>query len=193
MAEVLEAVGEYEDSELSDEDLMLASAHGDEGALDILYLRHKEAVLRFLVYRCGSWAVAEELLQDVWVKLCRNRFSYRVTAKFTTYLYTIVRTTLIDFYRKQPPFSDSVDDLSPSDMPRDAHQPDTLLEQDEQQQRLREALNLLPEEQRQVMQLRLNEDLSAEEIAGIVGVSTNTVKSRIRYATAKLKQAVTDE
>ena len=62
---------------------------------------HKGALYRYMLRHCGSAAVADELFQDVWARLIAARDSYRVTARFTTYLYRIAHNRLVDYYRRQ--------------------------------------------------------------------------------------------
>lgn len=175
-------------SSSDDEVLMLACAKGEMGAFETLYRRHKDPLYRFLLRNCRSQPVAEELLQDVWLKLYRNRAGYYVGAKFTTYLYQIARTRLIDHYRTNPPDAIPVDDLLPSQEPVVGDRPEESVAVADETRRLHIAIARLPLEQREVILLRLEKDMSAEEIAQVVKVSINTVKSRLRYAIAKLKQ-----
>ena len=87
-------------NDYTDEDLMLMYRDGDASAFEILYRRHKGPVYRFILRRCGNTGVAEELFQDVWVKLIQARERYAVSARFTTYLYRIAHNRLIDHFRK---------------------------------------------------------------------------------------------
>lgn len=177
-------------SEQSDETLMLIWVEGDEHAFEALYHRHKDAVYRFLYYRCGSQLHAEELLQDVWLRLHKNREGYYPGAKFTTYLYTIARTRLIDYYRTARPQTDDFDEVAHQKQPSGDELPEQIAEYREGSERLRVAIAALPEDQREVVLMRLDADMSSEEIAAVQGISPNTVKSRMRYAIAKLKQAL---
>ncbi|MCZ7563724.1 MAG: sigma-70 family RNA polymerase sigma factor [Burkholderiales bacterium] len=82
-----------------DEELMLRYRGGDAGAFDELYGRHKGPVFRYLRRQTGDAAVAEELFQDVWMRIINARAEYEVRAKFTTWLYTIARNRLLDHWR----------------------------------------------------------------------------------------------
>src|SRR3989338_1153469 len=85
----------------SDEELMLGYRNGDAAAFEVLYIRHKGALYRYLLRQCRVAVVAEELLQDVWLNLVRARERYEVKAKFTTYLFRLAPNRLIDYYRRQ--------------------------------------------------------------------------------------------
>ena len=83
----------------ADETLMLRYRDGDADAFAALYARHKGALYRYLLRQCGQPALAEELFQDLWLKLIAARAGYTVQARFTTYLYRLAHNRLIDHYR----------------------------------------------------------------------------------------------
>ncbi|HSO79887.1 MAG TPA: sigma-70 family RNA polymerase sigma factor, partial [Chromatiaceae bacterium] len=86
--------------ESSDEQLMLAYRNGDAEAFAILYHRHRGPLYRYLLQGCANPATAEELFQDVWTNLIRVRETYRVEARFTTWLYRLAHNRLVDHYRR---------------------------------------------------------------------------------------------
>ncbi len=178
------------DAERSDEDLMLDYAHGNAAAFDVLYGRHRAPLLRFLVRGLRQRALAEECFQEVWSRVITARDRYRPDAKFTTWLYQIANRLLIDQYRRQSSRPEATADpdtalaLASDDEER---QPDRVLGDFEIRRRLQQALEELPDEQRIAVQLRLEQELSLEEIGEITGVGRETVKSRLRYALDRLK------
>jgi RNA polymerase sigma-70 factor (ECF subfamily) len=84
---------------LSDESLMLAFAKDDVPAFEVLYRRHKDRVYRYVRRRCRERDVAEDLVNDIWMKLVRARHRYRAKAPFASYLLTLAHHRLIDYYR----------------------------------------------------------------------------------------------
>ena len=88
------------DNAAPDEELMNRYRDGDAHAFEVLYTRHKGPLYRYLLRQCGAAALAEELFQDVWMKLIRARERYETRAKFTTYLYHLAHNRLIDHYRR---------------------------------------------------------------------------------------------
>ena len=181
-----------------DEDLMLSYAAGDAVAFEALYARHKGGVYRYLVRHCGNAGTADELFQDVWMNVIRVRASYAPTAKFTTWLYRIAHNRLIDHWRatgRVELVSAGVDD---DDDPLDAipgprnDEPDVRAGAREIGARIKQALAALPAAQREAFLLHQEGGLELSEIAELTGAGIETVKSRIRYAQAKLRVELGD-
>ena len=168
--------------------LMLAWVAGDATAFEALYQRHRGPLFRFLLGQLRDRPLAEELYQDVWQKVIGARAGWRPDAAFSTWLYRIAHNRLNDHWRAQrhrPPAP--VDAELRTAALADPDDPESLAEASEQQQRLQQALAELPEEQREAVLLRLQQELSLEEIGAITGVGRETVKSRLRYALDKLR------
>ena len=176
--------------EPTDEDLMLAYAHGDVRAFETLYGRHRGPLYRFLQRGLSQRAQADECFQEVWSRVVSARERYRPEAKFSTWLYQIAHNLVVDQYRRarpEVPMAEN-DEGEVVDLPDpDAREPERELSEFEERRRMQQALQELPEEQRVALQLRLEQELSLEEIARITGVGRETVKSRLRYALDKLK------
>jgi RNA polymerase sigma-70 factor (ECF subfamily) len=181
----------------SDEDLMARYRDGDAQAFDALYRRHKGPLYRYMLRQCHTAAVAEELFQDVWMKLIHARLRYEARAKFTTYLYHLAHNRLIDHYRRQSTglplsYDDDPDDPLMERVADDPlQQPDNELARRRQAQALMQQLAALPEAQREAFLLREESGLSLAQIAEVTGVTAETVKSRLRYALAKLRHGLT--
>lgn len=161
---------------------------GDARAFERLYHRHKGALLRYLSRHCRDRATAEELFQDVWMKIVRARERYQVQAKFTTYLYRVAHNRLVDHYRLRIPDTDPtpVSELAANP----SQTPDRKVQSLREVQRLQELLGALPHEQREAFLLHQEGGLSVEQIAEITGVGKETAKSRLRYAVSKLRQGL---
>jgi RNA polymerase sigma-70 factor, ECF subfamily len=181
-----------------DEDLMLAYAAGDAAAFDTLYARHKGGVYRYLLRQCRQGGVADELFQDVWMNLIRARATYIPTAKFNTWLYRLAHNRLIDYYRACGQVSlVSADDDAHADAvaslaTHEGDQPEQRAENDQLGARLRNAVAALPPAQREAFLLQQEGGLSLAEIAKMTGAGIETVKSRLRYATNKLRDELAD-
>jgi RNA polymerase sigma factor (sigma-70 family) len=176
-------------AEVSDESLMLAYAAGDVASFERLYQRHRGKLYRFLARQLhGNGALADEMFQDVWQRVITAREGWKPEALFTTWLYRIAHNRLADHWRAlqhRPPAPHDADERTER-LP-DEDTPERQLSEFEERRRLQLALDELPEEQRIVVLLRLEQDLTLEEIGEVTGVGRETVKSRLRYAMDKLR------
>lgn len=183
------------DNDVSDENLMMSYASGDTAAFEILYVRHKGSVYRYMLNLCRNEAIAEELFQEVWMKLINARENYQVKAKFTTYLYKLAHNQFIDHYRKQNvrivlDQSVEVDDVEQDQSSN--NNPEKQVQTKQTINRLCELLDALPNEQREVFLLREETGMSIPEIAETLGINQEAAKSRLRYAVSKLRTGLSD-
>ena len=189
--------------DLPDEALMEAFRDGRAEAFEILTRRHKNGLFGFLYRSVNNRARAEELLQEVFLRVIRARERYVVTAKFTTWLYTIARNLCIDESRRakfrRHRSLDAPMAMKDGDGPTlherlpapqvgtdDAAQAPTIRD------RVAQAVAALPEEQREVFIMRQVRGMSFKQIGEVVGASENTAKSRMRYALEKLRTHLAD-
>ena len=174
---------------------MLAFAQGDAGAFDRLYARHKGTVFRFISRSLPSRADAEEIFQEVWMKAIEARARYEPRAKFTTWIYAIAHNRLVDLWRKKVialvPLDGGDDERPAIDPPGDpANEPYAQVAGREAMARFAAALEALPPAQREAFLLKEEAEMSIAEIAQATGANEEAVKSRVRYATAKLREAI---
>ena len=169
--------------ERSDEDLMEAWAAGSMQAFEVLYARYRGPLYRYILRQAGDDATANDLYQGSWEKIIRARKSYRPQAPFRAWMYRIAHNHVIDHFRRSRPQSE----LEPERMESAEQGPDELLSQEARQQRLREAVDRLPDKQRDAILLKLDAGLDLQSIADVTGVNRETAKSRLRYAVARLK------
>ena len=188
-------------AEDSDEALMQSYAAGRAAAFDTLYARHKGGVYRYLLRHCGNAGIAEEMFQDVWMNAIRARDRYVPTAKFTTWLYTLAHHRLVDHWRAsgQAKFASIDDDgdegtrATVEALPASRREePETRIATRQLREQLHAALATLPAVQRDAFLLQQEGGLSLAEIAELTGAGVETVKSRIRYAVAKLRLELGD-
>ena len=182
----------------SDEELMIAYKEGDIAAFEQLVKRHERGLFNFILRSVGRQELAEELLQEVFIRIVKSAKGYQQTAKFTTWAYTIARNLCIDRARKtknrteyslnttigsedggQTHLDQLVDD--------GAHSPSVDLERKVFREQLADALAQLPEDQREVFVMREVTGLKFREIADILECPVPTVKSRMRYALEALR------
>lgn len=188
------------DESESDEALMLAFARGSSPAFERLYARHRGGSYRYLLRHTGHSATAEELHQDVWLKVVRARDGYTPEARFTTWLYTVARHRLVDHWRsargmrftslQDEGIESAVDDAGADDPA--AANPLSIAIDAQSGQRLVAALADVPPAQRDAFLLHVEGGLALQEIAALTSTPVETVKTRLRYAYRRLRAALED-
>jgi RNA polymerase sigma-70 factor (ECF subfamily) len=169
---------------------MLAYRDGNAGAFETLYTRHRGRLYRFVLRSVKARGVAEELFQEVWMRVIEARERYAPQARFTTWLYTIAHNLLTDHWRKKGltlvELDEDVHAAAPDDPARSAEARQAL-------SRFAAALDALPPLQRQAFLMHEEGGLSIAEIAAATGANEEAAKSRLRYAMTKLKAALADD
>ena len=186
----------------TDEALMRAYGHGDARAFESLYARHRAATYRyFLRHAGGNSATADELHQDLWLRVVGARERYEAQAKFSTWLYTLARHRMVDHWRArhgitlasledEATVTQAEESVAAS---RDGSDDPLHATIDAQARRwLVAALVDVPPLQRDAFLLHVEGGLSLEEIASLTDASGETVKSRLRYAYRRLRAALED-
>jgi len=186
-------------TQMSDEDLMAQFQAGTVDAFDILVSRHKDPLTNFIYRYLGDMETCEDLLQETFLRVYRNRYSYQRIAKYTTWVYTIARNLALSEYRKRKSRQMySLQSLTRDEeeyqveIPDDTNTPDRFTESQIQDQHIQQALGRIPEEFREVVVLRDVQQLSYEEIAQITGLPMGTVKSRIHRGRSALMSLLSD-
>lgn len=170
--------------------LMMRYRDGDTRAFEDLYERYKGPLYRYFLRYGQDQRWAEELYQEVWIKIIRTRNRYKPLAKFSTYLYQLAHNCLIDHVRRQsrrPHLVSSENRQEPVD---GEHSLEGTIAVTQAKHLFAKALAELPSEQREAFVLREESGLSLEQIAKVTGVGQETAKSRLRYANQKLKGLV---
>jgi RNA polymerase sigma-70 factor (ECF subfamily) len=189
----------------TDEVLMVRFQRGERAAFTALVRRHQTALFNFALRHVGAQAVAEEIVQDAFVRVVQNAADFMHEARFTTWVYTILRNLCIDQLRRralrrhpsldEPRTAGDGGEEGPTFLEQTAD-PRSSVEREatgtELQERITQAVETLPDEQREVFLLREVSNLPFKEIAVITGVPENTVKTRMRYALERLQQALCD-
>ena len=188
-------------TEISDEALMIRYQRGERAAFTMLVRRHQTPLFNFALRQLGVPQQAEDVVQEAFVRVVQNAGEFKHEARFTTWVYTITRNLCIDQMRKRALRRHaSLDEARPSaegDGPTLGEQTAdsrASVEREasgtELKERIAKAVEKLPDDQREVFLMREVSNLPFKEIAEIVGVPENTVKSRMRYALERLQQAL---
>ena len=186
----------------ADEVLMQAYRAGDVRAFERLVARHEKPVWNFLRRFVSDAATAEDLLQEVFLRVVKSADEWRGTAKFSTWLYTIARNLSVDHARRavhrnaasldaERGVGESTTTLHDRIASPD-RRADQITSDRETKRRIDEAVAALPADQREVFLMREVMEMPFAEIAAAVGASEPTVKSRMRYALEKLRAALAE-
>lgn len=182
---------------MTDAELLAAYRGGDVQALGELMERHKAAVYGYLLRLTGRPETADDLFQEVFLKLVRDPGAYKERDRFKSWLFTVARNAAMDQFRREAarrevplpgdaPRGEEGGE-GPADMPDPGPDPEGELENKLLGERLEAALAALSVEQREVFYLRHYSELSFREIAELLGVPIGTVLARMSRAAARLR------
>lgn len=180
--------------ELADEALVRLYIQGNNSAFDTLLKRYEKKVFSYLLYSVKNQELAEDLFQDVFIKIVVRikNGQYAENGKFASWLMRIVHNHLIDHYRTTPSEkvisndSSEVDLFNNADIAINENREQEMIDQ----QTLKEVKDLiakLPDSQREVLMMRVYDELSFKEIAEKTNCSINTALGRMRYAILNLR------
>jgi len=172
---------------LSDEALMRRYQSGDGAAFELLYRRHSGRLHRFVTRMTSGGAEADEIFQEVWLAIIKGRERYVPSARFVTFLFSIAHRRAADrlrFAHTHPTEELDAEYNDTTDTPLDTVLNAAL------GHALQAAIATLPLPQREAFLLQAEAELSLDEISQAAGVPRETVKSRLRYAHRRLRQAL---
>ena len=166
---------------------MARIGEGDMEALRLLVETHQARVIGTISKMLGSDAEAEDLAQQVFIRVWKSAPRYRPTAKFTTWLFRITRNLVFNELRRKRHFADQAEEI-PEPTERGDKEPDRVLMGEELQLAIQDAINRLPDSQRMAIILRRYEEMAYEEIAKVMGTTVPAVKSILFRARAELRE-----
>lgn len=169
----------------TDEQLIKKALAGNKKAWFSLIQRYEKSVYNYGLRMTGNPADSQDLMQDIFVSVFRNLSSYQGTGAFKSWLFRIAHYRCVEFYRRRKP-NVSLDE-TPEIEESEQSTPEQLLQGDQSQRELHKAMQRLPVNQRAVVELKFFGQFTFDEIAVQLGVSANTVKSRLYSALEKLK------
>jgi RNA polymerase sigma-70 factor (ECF subfamily) len=170
---------------VNDELLMRAVQGGDLDALGELFERHHRPVFHFLSRTTGDPVAAEDLVQEVFVRILKYRHTYDADSRFETWLFRIARNARADYFRKRGPAADPVDEAL--DVPTGDPGPALQLERQVDARQLERALREMPDGPRDLLVLARYHGLPYDQIAETLGIETGAVKVRVHRALKQLR------
>ncbi|MHB9025077.1 MAG: RNA polymerase sigma factor [Armatimonadota bacterium] len=189
---------------LSDEALLTRIGRHDAEAFEVFFTRHRERVYRHLMRMVREADTAEDLIQEVFLRVWQRGEQWDGRGACTAWLLRIATNLALNQFRtlrrrREIPLEAPSAGFDEEDSPAPgwmvdaaAHGPDALCEQAEQQQALQRLVDTLPEEKRQVIRLVHEAEMDLHEVAAILGIPEGTVKSRLFYARKQLARDLND-
>lgn len=185
-------------SKLSEQELIRAYLIGNENAIEQLILRHKDRVYSYIYYKVKDEELAEDIFQDTFIKVINTlkKGKYNDEGKFLPWVLRIAHNLVIDFFRKNSrmPLVKGNDDFDIFDV---ISSPDKNIEQTIQSEQvykhLKSLIKHLPNDQKEVIMMRMYFDMSFKEISDMTNVSINTSLGRMRYALINLRKMIEEK
>lgn len=161
---------------------------GHAASFERLYARHRGPLYRYFARQSAKDNV-DDLFQETWLRLIRGKARYRPEAPFRAYLYQIAHSVLVDHYRRhghasRPQANATLDPVDAASGPQERYEAGLA------RGAFVAALDALPAEQREAFLLHEEAGLTLEQIADVVGTGRETIKSRLRYATRRLRESL---
>jgi RNA polymerase sigma-70 factor (ECF subfamily) len=170
----------------SDEVLIGRIAKGDRLAMQVLFARHHVRVYRFVLRLVGNPTVAEDLISEVFLDVWRQADRFEGRSAVSTWMLAIARFKALSALRKKP--DEELDEDTAETIEDTADTPEVALEKKDKSTVLRQCLEQLSPEHKEIIDLVYYHEKSVEEVAEIVGIPENTVKTRMFYARKKLAE-----
>lgn len=183
----------------NEEALIRRAAEGDERAFEEILRTYEKQVYNLCLRMTNNADDAYDLSQESFIKVWRSLGDYQFQSSFSTWLYRLVRNTCIDHLRRQKrqktvSLTVQSDEEEPEELliPDLSPLPQDVVEEHERQTVIADAIARLPDDYREILQLRAGQELGYEEIAEILGIKVGTVKSRLARAREQLRKNLKD-
>ncbi len=180
---------------VSDSDLVKDYINGKELAIELLIKRHQQRLYSFIYSKVQNRDITEDIFQDTFIKVIRTlkKGNYNEEGKFLPWVMRISHNLIIDFFRKKnrmPKFNNTDDFDIFSVLADGALNIENRIIKEQILLAVRDLVNQLPEEQKEVLKMRIYNDMSFNEISENTGVSINTALGRMRYALINLRKII---
>ena len=180
---------------IPDSTLVTNYIQGEEYALEILITRHKQKIYSFIYSKVYDRDITEDIFQDTFIKVIRTlkRGAYNEEGKFLPWVMRISHNLVIDHFRKSsrmPKFDNSGEFSIFSVLSDSTLNAEKRIIKDQVENDVRRLVEELPEDQKEVLLMRIYDDLSFKEISDKTGVSINTALGRMRYALINLRKII---
>jgi len=183
---------------ISDQDLIMLYLAGSERAFEELLLRHKQKIYGSIYLFVKDYTLAEDIFQEVFIKIIDTlrKGKYNHEGKFLQWALRISYNMCVDYFRrnKRKPKTTTTDSFDIFDvLPLSDLNAEQIMVRDQTHDKIKDLLDLLPEEQREVVILRHYADMSFKEISKLTRVSINTALGRMRYALINIRKIIEEK
>ncbi len=180
---------------ISDATLVSSYIEGDESSLEILIKRHKQRIYSFIYSKVYDRDITEDVFQDTFIKVIRTLKlgKYNEEGKFLPWVMRIAHNLVIDHFRKSnrmPKFQNSGDFSIFSVLSDTSLNAEKAIIKDQVESDVRRLIEELPDDQKEVLVMRMYQDMSFKEISDRTGVSINTALGRMRYALINMRKVI---
>ena len=180
---------------ITDAALVSNYIQGDESALEVLITRHKQRIYSFIYSKVYDRDIAEDVFQDTFIKVIKTlkRGAYNEEGKFLPWVMRIAHNLVIDHFRKNnrmPKFSNSGEFSIFSVLSDTALDAEKTIIKEQVERDVRRVIEELPDDQKEVLVMRMYNDMSFKEISEKTGVSINTALGRMRYALINMRKII---
>lgn len=162
----------------SDEELMARATLGCRNAYALLYSRYVNQLYRYVFLFCKSKETSEEIVQDVFLKIWENREKLQTIGCFKAFVFRTTKNMLLDYYRRRKTEMKAFEVLA-MQPETDAEFSDSKLIYSQHCLLIQQAISKLPPKRREIVEMRTQEDLSLDEIAGRLAISKSVVKKQL--------------
>ena len=171
-------------SNKSDEALIKSIVRGSRPALELLFVRHRLRIYRFVVRLTGNATLAEDVVSEVFLEVWRKADGFHAKSQVSTWLFAIARNKALHALRSRS--MECLDDSRAGNIADTSEDPEAALNQKNRSAMLRKCLGQLPPAQREIVDLVYYHGKSVTEVARIIGIPAGTVKSRMFYARSQI-------
>jgi RNA polymerase sigma-70 factor (ECF subfamily) len=175
-------------TDASDPDLLAAVAHGDRSAFELLYRAYEKRVYQYVQTLVSDRSLAEEVVGDTMLAVWRGAGSFACTSRVSTWIFGIARHKALDAIRRSGRRQREVELDGAAELPHPQACPDDAVWRNQLATLTQRAMATLTREHREILRLVFYEEQPYEEIAMLLGIPTNTVKTRVYYAKQRLKE-----
>jgi RNA polymerase sigma-70 factor (ECF subfamily) len=173
---------------VTEQDLLASVAEGDMGSFEELYQRYEKRVFQYICTLLRDRTAAEEVVADTMLAVWRGAGSFSHTSRISTWILGIARHKALDAVRRNARRQQDVELDHAADLAQPNTCPIDQIQRDQLAVVTQQAMNRLSQDHREILRLVFYEDLSYEDIAALLDIPVNTVKTRVFYAKQQLKQ-----